>query len=175
MTRIRMMGALAATCVASLAFVSAADASPSLSASQAAKLQRQVDRMLQRVPGGTQISSTEIVWYGGRVTARFPTPGKATAAASSCRVPLICLYAHANQRGTKVAFSCGRYNIGRWFPPGTRAGVSSWNATAPGTLSTIRVGSPPGTTGAGITMSAASLGNVPRWFNDQARALYVLC
>lgn len=164
--------ALFAACVGWMALTPAASASTALSAEQAAMLQQEVDSLMQRVPGGTQVSRNEIAWHGGRVTATVPVPGTATAAGSFCNARSICLYAHANQRPTKMTYRCGWWDVTPWFPPGTLAGVSSWHATTTGGLSNIAVGSPPGTPGSGIPVTRG-LGNVPGWFNDHAKSVSV--
>ncbi len=69
-------------------------------------------------------------------------------------------------------YGCGFWDVTPWFPPGTLAGASSWHATTTGNLSNIPVGSPPGTPGQGVRVTQG-LGNVPGWFNDQARSVSV--
>jgi hypothetical protein len=106
---------------------------------------------------------------------------EAHARGSFCTARAVCLYANANQGGTKATYACkwnqhGQvgFDIRRQFPPGTLAGVSSWHATASGMLSTIPPGSKPPVTGVGINVTRG-LGNVPRWFNGRAPYLYVNC
>jgi hypothetical protein len=154
-----MTAALGAAAVAALA-PAAADAS---------SVQRDVDRIMERVPGGTQTGPRTIAWSGGRVTAEVQ------ARAGSFCLFAVCLYASSNQRGTRVRFGCGTHNVTRWFPPSTLAGVSSWSAHYSGELSNIPKGAPPNTVGQGISIPSSRRGNVPRWFNDQAKSLFVRC
>ncbi len=164
---VRAVAALALILTVVGASTTTAAAAPGGGTSRASQIQRQIDDLLQQVPGGTQINRDEVSWQGGQVIATVRVPGTAEAAGSICSGSSICLYANANQGGTKVTYRCGTWDVRPWFPPGTRAGVSSWHATTTGHLSNIPVGSPPGTPGAGIRITRG-LGNVPGWFNDRA-------
>jgi hypothetical protein len=106
---------------------------------------------------------------------------EADARGRLCGARAVCLYANANQGGTVATYRCkfnqhGQvgFDIRRQFPPKTLAGVSSWHATASGRLSTIPPGAKPPVTGVGVEVTRG-MGNVPRWFNDQAPYLYVNC
>jgi hypothetical protein len=114
--------------------------------------------------------------------AGFAMPAsQAHAGGSFCNARSVCLYADANQRGTKRTYTCRwnqhgqvAFDLRRQFPPGTLAGVSSWHATTTGDLSTIPPRHNGPVTGVGVTVTRG-LHNVVRWFNDRAPYLYVDC
>ena len=105
------------------------------------------------------------------VTISQPAKGRA-AGRPYCPKRTVCLYGHSNYRGRQFRFTCtwrsGTYwswDLGKYFTAGTTGGVSSFQRTLPaGSLLSGYQQYPLGSTG-----------NIPSWFNDDARTLSVLC
>lgn len=81
-------------------------------------VQAQVDGVLAKSPGGTQISGNQVAWNDGKVVLTIPLPGEANARTASdpastqgtanCPYTWTCLYEHANFDGRRLQFSdCG--------------------------------------------------------------------
>jgi hypothetical protein len=114
-----------------LAGASAASAAPSepdfseeaidlgLTRTQAADLQDRVDEVLAEVPGGKQVSATEIRYDGliATVDPRY-SEGEYSTNAITCSVGYFCI----DVRGTRFAFTtCQKWTLTDWW------GDSPWN------------------------------------------------
>lgn len=86
-----------------------------LTADQAADLQERVDEVLDGIPGGTQISATEISYDGLDVTVDpLYTGSDFSTAAISCSYEYFCI----EVRGTKFVFwECKTWDLENWWGP----------------------------------------------------------
>lgn len=121
-----------------LAGASAASAAPSgpdfteeaidlgLTRTQAADLQDRVDDVLANVPGGTQISATEIQFDGATATVDpYYSESDFSTNAISCSSGSFCI----NVRGTEFVFvACQRWTLTDWW------GSSPWNNNQTGSV-----------------------------------------
>ncbi|WP_326557334.1 peptidase inhibitor family I36 protein [Micromonospora sp. NBC_01796] len=114
---------------------SAASAAPQAGMSSAeVKLQSDISAHIKAY-GGTQISTNEIAWRGGRVVLTIPQPGSRAALApgekiaplgtANCARGWTCLYEHSNFDGRRLTFTdC----ISEYLPNyGFRDQASSWH------------------------------------------------
>ncbi|MGW0560788.1 peptidase inhibitor family I36 protein [Streptomyces sp. NPDC003016] len=96
-----------------------------LSKSEAAGLQKQIDKQLATTPGGKQIGVNQIAWRGGKAVMTFPLPGERQARAvnepvgtlgtPNCSYAWTCLYEHQNFDGRRLTWSdCNFENLANW-------------------------------------------------------------
>ena len=122
-----MLRKLAVTMVAAIAMLagsasaaSAASATPDfgaqsraagLSAAQSQSLQKRVDSVLAAIPGGRQVSSTEVRYDGLTVTFDPRSDNNARSLAISCSYGYFCITVN----GTAFSFyTCQTWNLSNW-------------------------------------------------------------
>lgn len=112
-----------------------ADAS-TLSARQQARLERRVQRVLDRTDGGERTAANEITWAEDGVVLTLPVPGEMQAAGDNCIYKYVCLYAARGYEGWRIEFvNCGLRRLGKY---GFGNITSSWiNRQTSGTRSTL--------------------------------------
>jgi hypothetical protein len=118
-----------------------------------AGVQKQVDNVLAKSPGGKQISANQVAWNDGKVVLTIPLAGERSARAAgepvttlgtaNCPYTWTCLYEHANFDGRRLQFSAcgyiqdlGAYGFSdmatSWHnnqTPGTRTWVYNWTGS----------------------------------------------
>lgn len=85
-----------------------------LTISQAADLQKRVDEVLAAIPGGKQVSATEVRYDGLNVTVdpTFSEESPRTVDAISCRELYFCI----DVRGTRFDFlTCQKWSLSNWW------------------------------------------------------------
>ncbi len=106
-----------------------------LSKSEAAGLQKQIDKQLATTPGGRQIGVNQVAWRGGKAVMTFPLPGEkrartvnepvGTLGTPNCSYAWTCLYEHRNFEGRRLTWSdCNFENLANW---GFNDKTTSWH------------------------------------------------
>ena len=126
-----LAGTVGLAVAAAIAIAPSASAAPAgMSAGQAARLQQQVDHVIQTsAPGARQIAPNQVHWPRDGVTLTLAAPGKASAASwRDCPRKYACLWEDFDAEGRRIQFFHYRtYILSNWgMPPHTPRGASSY-------------------------------------------------
>jgi hypothetical protein len=122
--------------------VGPAGADASLSGTEAAKLQSQVDHVLRHSkPGGRQVAPNQVSWPRDGVSVTIPVAGTARASGlSECKRGYACLWMHFNYRGWIARFyhygtyRLSDYGLGRFDERGASSYYNHQTGGARATL-----------------------------------------
>jgi hypothetical protein len=122
-----LAGTVGLAVAAAIAIAPSATAAP---AGQSARLQQQVDHVIEHsAPGARQIAPNRVQWPRAGVTLTLAAPGKATASSvRDCPRRYACLWQDFEARGRRIQFFHYRtYILSNWgMPPFTPRGASSY-------------------------------------------------
>ena len=76
---------------------------PALTEEQRVLVQQQMDLLLAKKEGGTQVSSTQIVYDDGAIVITYPVPGVVSDPQTTCDYGYFCVWEHPNYVGRKVS------------------------------------------------------------------------
>jgi hypothetical protein len=131
MPKCSFAGTVGLAVAAAIAITPSATAAPTgQSAAQAARLQQQVDHVIEHsAPGARQIAPNRVQWPRDGVTLTLPVPGEVTASSvRDCPRRYACLWQDFEARGRRIQFLHYRtYILSNWgMPPFTHRGASSY-------------------------------------------------
>jgi Peptidase inhibitor family I36 len=135
---------------------------------QSARLQRQIDQVLQHSkPGALQIAPNQVQWPRDGVTLTFETPGKAHAARfADCPRRYACLWQDTDARGRRIQFfHYRRYLLAHYgMPRFTPQGASSYyNHQTGGARAIVRANS--------VDIELHGQGNLAGNLNDRVKSI----